>query len=134
MARKPKPKPPLKGPAAPRKLPEGLEPEYVHGRWRTPPDSEDWTRRYLRDRHIPCEGDDLTTALDSLNSRQWAALKAAWRRRQWRRHGWIARVVNNAFKEGKRLGPIWQQLIAWDVISEADAVTLASPTTSSGFS
>jgi hypothetical protein len=93
---------------------------------RTTPDSDDWLRRYLRRLKIPCEGEALKAALRSLDGPTWDRLKAAWRKHTEREGGPFATGMARALIHGKRLGPIWQRLIAWGVISEADAYFLAT--------
>ena len=93
---------------------------------RIPPDNDDWTRRWLRSHRIPCEGDRLDSALESLDSAQWARLKAAWRKSEERRRGGFVMDLGRVLNRGKKLGSIWRRLIAWRVISEADALLLAN--------
>ena len=93
---------------------------------RIPPDNDDWTRRWLRSHRIPCEGDRLASALESLDSAQWARLKAAWRKSEERRRGGFVMDLGRVLNRGKKLGSIWRRLIAWRVISEADALLLAN--------
>jgi hypothetical protein len=47
----------------------------------------------------------------------------------------MARLIDSVWVHGKRLGPIWLRLISWGVISEEEALLLASqsPRTSPGF-
>src|SRR5262245_22701745 len=99
---------------------------------RVPPDNDDWTRRYLRRLDIPCEGPQLAAALDSLDARQWQAMKAAWRKREEREHGPWSMTLDRVLTQDKRLGAVWLRLIAWGVISEEDALLLASAATSGG--
>jgi hypothetical protein len=94
---------------------------------RTQPDNDDWTRRYLRRLHVPCEGEQLKPALESLDGPAWERLKAAWRQNQCRRFGESkGGFLNALFQDLRRFGPIWERLIAWGVISETDAHLLAS--------
>jgi hypothetical protein len=97
----------------------------VEGIRRTTPDSDDWLRRYLRRRNIPCEGEALEAALGSLDGPTWNRLKAAWRKREERHLGPMSCGMNRAYNAGKRLGPIWQRLIALGVIAEEDARLIA---------
>jgi hypothetical protein len=99
---------------------------------RIPPDDEDWSRRWLRRRRIPCEGGQLRAALDALDGAAWGRLKAAWRQHEQRDRDPIQSGVARALNAGKRLGPVWCRLIAWGIISEADARLLASQRTASG--
>jgi hypothetical protein len=93
---------------------------------RTQPGNDDWTRRYLRRLHVPCEGEQLKPALDSLDAPAWQRLKAAWRQDQCRRFGSKKVFIDEVLQHAERLGFIWERLIAWGVISEADAHLLAS--------
>jgi hypothetical protein len=111
----------------------GDYPGYIRGHYRKPPEDVDWTRRYLRRRRIPCEGGALGAALDSLDGAAWERMKAAWRKRREKASGPWATMIDGICKEGKRLGPVWERLISWGVIGEAEAHELASVTTSSGY-
>jgi hypothetical protein len=104
---------------------DGEDPEYIQGHYRKPPDNADWARRYLRRRLIECEGDDLQTALDSLDSAEWARMRAAWRKREERSGGGRAIAFNRDSNDYRFLGRIWRKLIAWGVISEENARLLA---------
>jgi hypothetical protein len=95
---------------------------------RQPPDNSDWTRRYLRRLRIPCEGDQLQAALDALDTEQYQRLKAAWRKHQEREYGSRAWACGRAYSSNRQLGPIWQRLITWGVLTEGDAHALASQT------
>lgn len=97
--------------------------DWSDGRHRSPPD-EDWARRWLRALGVECEGDALNPALDSLDSEQWARMKAAWRNHKARRKRaqhysdiWATRQ--------QRLGGLWRRCIALGLVSEEDARTLA---------
>src|SRR5262245_26713467 len=94
---------------------------------RTPPDDDDWTRRYLRRLKVPCEGEQLQAALDSLDARTWRRMKDAWRQRSFHRHGPMARFIEWQWCQGqKRFGAVWDRLLAWGVVSEEEAHLLAS--------
>jgi hypothetical protein len=99
---------------------------------RVPPYDKDWARRWLRRRRIPCEGDQLQAALDSLDGPTWQRLKAAWRKREERLYGGSQYLVSGALNKGKRLGAVWLRLIAWGVITEDEARLLAGTATSHG--
>jgi hypothetical protein len=99
---------------------------------RTLPENDDWTRRYLRRLNIPCEGEQLQGALDSLDGPTWQRLKNAWRQRTVRTEGPMQQLVNHVFNQGRRFGSVWERLIAWGVISEEDARLLASQEVGSG--
>jgi hypothetical protein len=92
------------------------------------PDSEDWTRAYLRARGVPCEGPQLQAALHALDAVAWRRLKDAWRQRvqrdtlAQRMGGALARQQDRT----RELGPRWRRLIGWGVLSETEAAELAS--------
>jgi hypothetical protein len=90
------------------------------------PDDVDWARRYLRRRGVPCEGEQLQAALESLDGPSWQRMKNAARQQTARRCGPAARMLEGLWRRDQRLGPVWQRLIAWGVISEDDARLLAS--------
>jgi hypothetical protein len=90
------------------------------------PDNDDWTRRYLRRLKIPCEGEQLQRALDSLDASTWQRMKNAWRQRTKRTEGAMQLLVNHIVNQGRRFGSIWERLISWGAISEEDARLLAS--------
>ena len=106
--------------------------DYYRGRYRTPPDDEDWTRQWLRRLGVACEGEQLQPALASLDSAQWARMKAAWRNHKKRRKDgehysdlWATRK--------KRLGPLWRRCIALGLVSEADAIAMAQNMDDGGY-
>jgi hypothetical protein len=90
------------------------------------PDDVDWARRYLRRRGVPCEGEQLQAALESLDGPGWRRMKNAARQQTARRFGPAARMLEGLWRHGKRPGPVWRRLIAWGVLSEDDARLLAS--------
>jgi hypothetical protein len=93
---------------------------------RTPPDDHDWTRRYLRQLKVPCEGEQLQAALDSLDGRAWRRLKDAWRQHGHRRYGRATHIIERECQAEKRFGTVWRRLMAWDVVTEEEAHLLAS--------
>jgi hypothetical protein len=82
-----------------RKFTGDYHPEYIRGHCRKPPDDEDWARRYLRRRRIPCEGAALRAALDALDAADWERMKAAWRKRREKAHGPFARMLDEGCRE-----------------------------------
>lgn len=96
---------------------------YTAGYHRQKPEDDDWTRRYLRGRAIPCEGPMLDHALEELDADQWSKLKNAWRQHEYQRNQ--SRIYTRGFNTAKKLGWLWQRVIAMGLITEEDALALA---------
>lgn len=106
--------------------------DYYRGRYRTAPDDEDWTRRWLRQIGVDCEGDQLQPVLESLDSAQWERMKVAWRNHKKRRKDseWFSAAWAT---RRKRLGPLWRRCIALGVVSEASAIAMAQNMDNAGY-
>jgi hypothetical protein len=94
------------------------------------PHDTDWLRRHLRRYRrelprgaTPAQIADLCAAIPSAD---WAALKNAWRQREKRAHPYGPEMGHGEmWHKLKRLGPLWERLIAMRLVTEEDALVLA---------
>ena len=71
----------------------------------------------------PVRGPMLDHALEELDADQWSKLKNAWRQHEYQRNQ--SRIYTRGFNTAKKLGWLWQRVIAMGLITEEDALALA---------
>ena len=96
---------------------------------RSIPDDRRWLANALRriGHVVDCEDDrEVERVCNSLDTGQWAKLKAAYRVYSKRNGDAFARQRNQHYSNTRTLGAVWERLIAMKCVTREDAETLAS--------